>query len=136
MTTGAFGSISARGREAYAHFETLSARGARAIVFHGDADAGLEELAICFGPNARRLRALRGVRLTTIPGLDHAFSSMRARKLLTDEIAALVGATSNSNVVSLPSAQPTTSCSMPPFSPDATGPEAGFAFRHFAAQKC
>ena len=124
MTTGAFGSISARGREAYAHFETLSARGARVIVFHGDADAGLEELAICFGPNARRLRALPGVRLTTIPGLDHAFSSMRARKLLTDEIAALVGATSNSNVVSLPSAQPTTSCSMPPFSPDATGPEA------------
>ena len=123
MTTmsGALGSISARGREAYAHFETLSARGVRVIVFHGDADAGLEELAICFGPNARRLRALPGVRLTTIPGLDHAFSSMRARKLLTDEIAALVGATPNSNAVSLPSAQPTTSCSM---LPDATGPEA------------
>ena len=122
--SGAVGSISARGREAYAHFETLSTRGARVSVFHGDADAGLEELAICFGPNARRLRALPGVRLTTIPGLDHAFSSTRARKLLTDEIAALVGATPNSNAVSIPSAQPTTSCSMPAFSPDATGPEA------------
>ncbi|MGA9824443.1 MAG: glycosyltransferase [Methylocystis sp.] len=123
--SGVFGPISARGREAYAHFEALSARGARVIVFHGDADAGLEELAICFGPNARRLRALPGVRLTTIPGLDHAVSSTCARKLLTDEIAALVGATPNSNAVSLPSAQPTTSCSMPPpFSPDATGPEA------------
>jgi glycosyltransferase involved in cell wall biosynthesis/pimeloyl-ACP methyl ester carboxylesterase len=124
MTKFGVGSISARGREAYAHFETLSARGARVIMFHGDADAGLEELAICFGPSARRLRALPGVRLTTIPGLDHAFSSTRARKLLTDEIAALVGATLNSNAVSLPSAQPTTSCSMSPFSPDATGPEA------------
>jgi glycosyltransferase involved in cell wall biosynthesis/pimeloyl-ACP methyl ester carboxylesterase len=121
---GVFGSISARAREAYSHFETLSARGARVIVLHGDADAGLEELAICFGPNARCLRALPGVRLTTIPGLDHAFSSMRARKLLTDEIATLVGAAPNSTANALPSAQPTTSCSMPPSSPDATRPEA------------
>ena len=121
---GARGSILARGREAYAHFETLSARGARVIVLHGDADAGLEELAICFGPEARRLRALPGVRLATIPGLDHAFSSMRARKLLTDEVAALVGAVPNSDAAALPSAQPTTSCSMPSSSPDATRPEA------------
>ncbi len=125
MTTfGALGSIPARGREAYAHFETLSARGARVILFHGDADVGLEELAICFGPNARRVRALPGVRLTTIPGLDHAFSSTSARKLLTDEILALVNAVPASAVVALPSAHPTTSCSMPPFSPGATAPEA------------
>ena len=121
---GALDSSPARGREAYTHFETLSARGARVIVFHGDADVGLEELAICFGPNARRVRALPGVRVTTIPGLDHAFSSTRARKLLTDEILALVNATPNSNAVALPSVQPTTSCSMPRFSPDATQPEA------------
>ena len=31
--SGAVGSISARGREAYAHFETLSARGARVMCF-------------------------------------------------------------------------------------------------------
>ena len=124
MTMFGIGSLSARGREAFAHFKTLSARGARVIVFHGDADAGLEELAICFGPNARRLHALPGVRLTTIPGLDHAFSSTRARNLLTDEIAALVGAAPNSKR-GLPSFRSTNHELLnAPFSPDATGPEA------------
>jgi pimeloyl-ACP methyl ester carboxylesterase len=101
---GAFDPIPPKGREAFTHFETLSRRGARVVVLHGDADTGLEELDICFGPGARRVRALPGVRLETIPSLDHAFSSTRARKLLTDEIVTIVGATSGSGAAALPAA--------------------------------
>jgi len=121
---GAFGSISIKGREAYANFQTLSQRGARILVFHGDADAGLEELAICFGPDARGLRVLPGVRLATIPGLDHACSSLRARELLTEKIVDLVGVTFDAGASPLPFNHLTTSRLMPASSPDAMQPEA------------
>jgi glycosyltransferase involved in cell wall biosynthesis len=121
---GAFVSISATGREAYANFQTLSQRGARILVFHGGADAGLEELAICFGPDARSLRTLPGVRLATIPGLDHACSSLRARELLTEKIVDLVGVTFDAGASPLPFNHLTTSRPMPASSPDAMQPEA------------
>ncbi len=111
-------------REAYANFEALSRRGARVVVLHGEADAGLEELAINFGPGARRVRVLPGVRLETIPSLDHAFSSMRARELLTNEIVALIGGTSGARAVSLPSTQSTTELSMSSCSPGLTHADA------------
>lgn len=84
------GLLSGDARDALRLFETVSKRGARIVVMHGDHDVGLEEMRTLFGADVASLRALPGVELKTVAHVDHVFSTPGARQIMTEQLTRLL----------------------------------------------
>jgi pimeloyl-ACP methyl ester carboxylesterase len=87
----ACGLATSREAEAMGWFRTLEARQVRVMMVYSQEDPGLAELAAYFGPEGRRLKALRHVSLHLLDGGDHNFSRVDGRAALTQLLLTQIG---------------------------------------------
>lgn len=83
------GSLSKTGRlrrQCHAMFAAISGRGAPVHMVFSDGDAGLEQLAVHFGSDFRRLKLFPGASMTIVPNADHNMTPQAAQDAVVDVI--------------------------------------------------
>ena len=70
--------------------ETITRRGAAVHLVFSDRDAGLEQMAVHFGKDFRRLKLFPGASMTTVPNADHNMTPQSAQDAVVEVIRDLV----------------------------------------------